>query len=313
MKKFTLILVILFSAFTISIAQNQIENPGFEEWEAITNEFEEPVNWSTVKTCVPENLAAFAPVTVNKCDSAPHSGNYCVHIFTVDAAFNITATGNLTNGRVFANVVPDDGYMFIDVNDDRWNTKIDYRPDSLTGWFRAMPKGEDHGVVKILLATDSASLPTTDSLNWVGFGQFELPSGNIEEWTRFSTPITYFNEKTPKYFLCVLISSIGVSATSGSEMWIDDLSLAKATGIEELTEGDVNIYTIGKNLNIYIDDIKSQNALIRIIDLKGVKVYESMIKTRQKTQLEPDVKNGMYIVTLNIESKVISKKVLINR
>lgn len=314
MKTFTSFLIILLSAVSLNLrAQNQIENPGFEEWEAITNEFEEPVNWSTVKTCVPENLAGFAPITVDKNSTNPHSGDYCIHVYTVKTPFGIIATGNATNGRVHANTDPDKGYIFIDVNDDRWNTKIDMRPDSLTGWFRANPMPGDHGVVKLLLATDSASLPSTDSLNWVGFANFDLPGDTVNEWTRFSVPFTYYNEKTPKYFLCVITSSIGVSATEGSELWVDDLSIVKATGINEISVNDVNIYYTGTSLNIFIEDTKTQKARIKMLDLKGTTVFESIIKTGQKTRFDINVSNGIYIVMIKTGDKMISKKVLINK
>ena len=297
---------LLFSAN----AQNQFENGGFEEWEAIA-EFEEPVNWSTAKTCVPENLAQIAPVTVEKDAGNPHSGNYCVHVYSVEAAFNITATGNITNGRVHANTDPDKGYMFIDVNDDRWNTKINIRPDSLTGWFRCSPKEEDHGMVKVLLSSDSATLPSGDSLNWIGYAQFDMPSTQVSEWTRFSVPFNYYNEQTPAYMLCVITSSIGVQAVAGSEVWVDDLLLTSPSSVSELTEKDINVYTVNNRLKVYINDFKTRKAVLRIYDIKGDLIFKSNIKTGIKYDTGLHCGDGIYIVVLNTDDKKLAKKVFV--
>ncbi len=314
MKSFLSTITVFLVFFISSVnAQNQFENGGFEEWEAITDVFEEPVNWSTAKTCVPENLAPFAPVTVDKCSDNPHSGNYCVHVYSVEAAFDITATGNITNGRVHANTDPAKGYMFVDVNNDKWNTKINARPDSLTGWFRCNPEIGDHGVVKALLCSDSATLPSPDSLNWIGFAFFDMPEEEVGTWTRFSVPFTYFNEQTPKYLLSVITSSIGVQAVAGSEIWVDDLMLVYPNSIPELTENDINIYSLNNKLNIFIKDSKPRNAVLKIYDLKGAIVFESNIKTETKIETSLTTGDGIYIVSVNTGDKNITKKVFITK
>jgi hypothetical protein len=44
-----LIICIIISAGTKSVGQQQINNPGFENWEEIRSEVEEPVNWNSIK------------------------------------------------------------------------------------------------------------------------------------------------------------------------------------------------------------------------------------------------------------------------
>jgi hypothetical protein len=313
MKNLAYFITTILVLFTLnSFSQSQFENPGFEEWQNITDQIEEPVNWSTVKTCIPENLATFAPVTVNKEDENPHSGNYCIHVFSVEAAFNIIATGNLTNGRVYANTNPSLGYMFIDRNNSEWNCPLSTRPDSLTGWYKCSPMEGDHGVVKAIISSDSATLPSPDSLNWIAFAQFDLPGTAVNEWKRFSVPFTYLSENNPKYILCVITSSNGVSAVAGSEIWVDDLYLVPhPNSVEEISENDVNIYSLNGRLNVYVKTDNHKKASLKVVDLTGKTVFKELITTGKKYTVDINIPKSTYIIVVNVGTKTITKKIIL--
>jgi hypothetical protein len=314
MKNFTLILSMIV-LFTFQIkAQEQFENPGFEDWEEITDQFGEPLEWSTVKTCIPENIAGLAPVPLEKETGNVHSGTAALKLITKSTMAG-PANGMITNGRVFASLIIEDGYTFIDPEHEEWHTVLTHRPDSVVGWYRSNPEEGDHGAIRIIIAEDSTAVPATDSSLWIGYGFIDFSSEAVEEWTRFSFPITYYNSKTPKYIHAILYSSRGFDATEGSEIWYDDLKLIyNPSSIDEISDGDFNIYTIGNNLFVYIKSVKHQELTMRLIDLQGRTILTDHVYTNLKKNLHINANPGIYIAVFTTgNGQKYSRKILISK
>jgi hypothetical protein len=226
MKKLLLfsLLTLLFTGPTV--AQTQLENPGFEGvWENVAGTQDEPIEWSSLKTA--DALASFAPEVAFQESSMPHSGLKCIRLENV-TSFGVVANGLLTNGRVHADFDPELGYVYTIPASPEWNTPFTDRPDSLVGWFKYAPQGVDKGKVEVLIHDNSQTgkLPeaTAPQPNWIGKARYNVTAA-AGSWTRFSVPFGYFNTNTPTHILVVLSAGDSTQAVDGSIMWIDDLEL----------------------------------------------------------------------------------------
>ena len=56
--------------------------------------------------------------------------------------------GVATNGRLHPDMNPELAYIFTDTLDNMWNTPFSTRPDSIAGWFKYAPQGNDTLQVK---------------------------------------------------------------------------------------------------------------------------------------------------------------------
>src|SRR4030042_4172527 len=225
MKKY-LILWLTATCFFVAVrAQDQLENPGFENWDEIgisaTDTIREPVDWSSLKTSDNESLSSLAPVVCWRSGDA-HTGSYSVKLENI--ATLVIANGTVTNGRVHADINTSKAYMYTDPGDGRWNNPFTSRPDSITGWYKYMPQGLDTMEVMIILHRGNGKQPDTEYLNdRVAVGHFRtgVSTGNI--WTRFSAPFKYTSDQAPQYALAILNSGNGYTPIAGSIAFFDDL------------------------------------------------------------------------------------------
>jgi hypothetical protein len=310
MKKQFFFLISLLFTFSLSVPQ-QVQNGGFEEWELIQEiNLEEPVNWSSIKTST-GGIGHLAPKVWDK-DTIKRSGNYSVKLTNI-SAFNIVATGSITNGRVHAEFNPDSGYMFTDPGDSRWNTPISAKPDSLIGWFRQIPAGSDFATVKVLVHKGYAKIPDPNFTNWIGFGSFEMPNSPVTEWARFSFPIDYMNDDTPEYILIILTSGNGTNAVAGSVAWFDDLSLVyNEMGLqdEELAQ---NYQVFIQNNRMHLSNIPFhvlQDSDLELRDLTGRTVWRGTSQLYE-IALGKVIPPGIYIFRMNHPGEHFTKKVFV--
>ena len=172
MKATTLALFTTLIVVNSLFCQQQIQNPGFEEWEDAGTVVDEPTNWSSIKTSDDIFYNNLAPVVWEQSNDA-HSGAYSLGLFNVGSL--VIATGMITNGRVHTQLPADSSYVFTDLYDERWHSTLTERPDSVAGWFKCNPSGSDFGTVKFLLHTGYAQLPG-DETNHIAMAYYELPS-----------------------------------------------------------------------------------------------------------------------------------------
>lgn len=309
MNKMILSSAVIFTALNFLYAQ-QIENPGFENWEG-SGATLEPIDWSSLKTSDNSSLSTLAPVVLFQ--DTGRDGGYSVKLEN-KSTFGPVANGILTNGRIHADVNPENGYVFTDATDAQWNTPLSTRPDSLVGWYKYQPSSSggiiDKGKVEVLLhKTGAGQMPETAALapNTVGKARFDLiqPSAT---WVRFSVPFNYVSSDNPEYILIVLTSGDSTSAVAGSIAWFDDLELiyneAVSTPKEILKEFSVSQVnsalmirdlTLGNQFEIY-------NALGQAVS-KGTATNETMYIDIPQT--------GVYFVRVSSAQGVLTKKIVI--
>lgn len=206
-------------------AQPQLENAGFEEWNDLGTATEEPVEWSSVKTSDGGSIInGFAPQLCWQ-DPDAHTGSYSVNLRTVTSIAG-AAAGLLTNGRVHAEFTVSNSHVFTDLDNAQWNTVCGSRPDSLIGWFKAAPEPGDHAKITALMHVGAGKLPRFDTYpNWVGTAVWTGPEVDQAEWTRFSVPFVYLDERMPEHVLLAVSCGDSTNSIVGTEAWFDDMGL----------------------------------------------------------------------------------------
>ncbi|MCD4664356.1 MAG: PCMD domain-containing protein [Bacteroidales bacterium] len=247
-KKLLLVITSIVIVIT-TIGQQQPENPGFELWEDVGLDVDEPIDWSSIKTSDDGFLNGFAPYVWDQSTDA-HSGTYSVRLYN-SSVLGIVAAGTITNGQIHADFNPDNGYAFTNESDSKWHTPLNQKPDSVVIWAKFSPLGGDVAAVKALLHTGFAKIPDPASQNWISLAQIDIPD-ETTTWTRFSAPFNYFNSTTPEYILFVL-SAGGANATEGSQVYFDDIELIYNPVVLDLTVFLQGPYNSGNEMFTYLN------------------------------------------------------------
>jgi len=313
---------VLFSFLLISIlfgielnAQTQFDNASFEHWEEINlgPDIIEPVNWSSIKSSDTEGLNGLAPWVWDRSDDA-HSGNYSLYLNSREPFPELVATGTLSNGRYHLDMRPDSAYTYTDPVDDKWHTRIIVKPDSLTGWYKAIPRGEDFPTVKVVLHTGYAQISeASDTSTYVASAKLNLPNEVIDVWTRFSFPLNYYSDEMPEFALVILTSSNGVSAVNLSEAWFDDIEFIynDGTGITEKDSDKLEVNIHNNQLSVFLRTNKKENYALSIHDINGKLLLNDSGVSGHKNQYNLSLNSGVYIVSVNYNGKVLTKKIIL--
>jgi hypothetical protein len=304
--------IAIFFVFTPTVFHGQqIENPGFESWEAITSTISEPLEWNSIKTADDEFIASVAPVTYDTSFDA-HTGNYALKLYNVKA-FGLIATGAICNGRFHAEFNLDDSYSYTDPTDAQWHTPITYRPDSLAGWFKYFPQEDDRAQFKVILHVGECKLPENGTLgNWIGMAVYNTTSSTTyENWTRFSVPFEYYSDGTPENLLCVINSGDSTDAAENSYLLVDDLELIyNNAGIHEHATEKEFLAVYPDHVIFTIPEHEYQGSLLHIADLSG-RILKSTRVTGQRAGLPSGLETGIYLAVLQNKEKRYSQKILI--
>jgi hypothetical protein len=312
MKNLLRFFILLSLVFPAVIYSQQLENPGFENWEDAGTVKDEPVDWSSIKTCDDPGIASVAPVTFDRSTDA-HSGNYSLKLYNVKV-FGLVATGAITNGRFHAEFNLDSSYSFTDPLDPRWNTPFTARPDSLTGWFKFFPKGDDAAQFKVVLHVGDCQLPANGTMpNWVAMAVNVTERGvTYANWTRFSVPFTYFNDSIPEFALSVINSGDSITAIDSSYLLVDDLQLIyPPSGILNPRIPDSFLAALNDRLVIELGPEEEYlHQWFYLIDVNGRTVLTKQMEQNQ-VMLPSNMQQGIYVAVLKGKTKQYIQKVMI--
>ena len=183
---YTILLVVLIS---FSFIRSQVPNGGFENWTT-----GEPDFWTT------NNSDPYFTITQS---NSSHSGSSALKgecIPFVPPFLPVMGPVGICDGDT------DEGFP------------IEFRFNSLKGFYKFNPQGGDQIYISLLLIADTTA---------IGVGAVLLNSA--ASYTEFGIPITYIDASTPNK--CIISFQIlnpvgGVNVTLGSEMYLDDLELS---------------------------------------------------------------------------------------
>lgn len=308
MQKVFLFLATTF-IFGSSYAQQQLLNPGFETWENEGTATMEPTHWSSLKTA--DALASLAPEVLSR--DAGRNGGYSA-VLEVKSAFGIAANGLLTNGRVHADMNPENGYVYTDASQPEWNTPFTQRPDSLVGWFKYEPKSGDKGKIEVILHQGTVGklpIDATTQANMVGHLRYDITTPSTQ-WIRFSAPFNYTSSANPDYILVTIACGDSTVSKAGTKLWIDDLELIYnedegPSGIKNPNALSSLYHIYAANGFIYFDSQLKEKDTYQIIELSGKVIQEGNIHS----QIPFQAAAGLYLVRVQTSKGYFSKKVSI--
>jgi hypothetical protein len=306
--KQTLLVIMAAVLASYTNAQQQLQNPGFEDWEEEGTSEAEPVNWSSLKTA--DALAFTAPEVLSKVTG--RTGDWAA-MLEVKSIFSILANGIMTNGRVHADFTPANGYVFTDASDPQWSTLFTDRPDSLTGWYKFAPESGDIGKIEIILHTGTAGelpRPGGTTANEIGNVRYNFTTPQTD-WTRFSQPFNYYSTDAPEYVLTTITSGDSTISKNGTKLWIDDLELIYnsdlTAGIKEYSSQEMAIN--GSNGYLYFGVESDEEVFYSIADVTG-KVIQSG-RAQSKTPFSHE--SGIYFIQVETRKETFTKKLYIHQ
>ncbi len=313
MKKILLInFVMLIFVFGLNAQDQQLSNPGFEEWEDVGVGQDEPVKWSTIKTSDNPTINSVAPVTWAKSDTA-HSGSYSVRVFNLTTIIGAVATGSVTNGRFHTTFVPEEGYVYTDPEDSQWSEPFTGRPDSVAVWIKFYPTDIDTLQAKFLLHKDEGTLaiqPENED-NVIALAKINL-TGVHDEWTRVVAPFVYESNENPEYILAVLTSGAGLNAVAGSMALYDDVEIIYGPdAVNDNMFANTKIFYSDGAVRIGNLPAGMNNSTVEVIDLTGRVLVKDKLTGDSIDVSDKDIKSGIYIVRIINEKGGFSAKLFI--
>jgi plastocyanin len=225
-----------------SFGQQQIPNSGFENWENVGTNTEEPLNWNSNKTG--SGNATIPPKTISRESSIVHSGSYSAKIKT-ESYLTTPVNGVMTTGRVNAPTFSaSDGYNDTRTDNNDFNCPLTHYPDSIVFWAHyTQGNGTDRARVAVTIhdnynQRDPYANDPNGSQNVVANATLNFPTTN--GWQRISVPFDYAtyasNNKVPAYILVNLTSSnVPGSGSTSSVLYVDDLELIYNPNVVSVT------------------------------------------------------------------------------
>ena len=89
-----------------------------------------------------------------------------------------------------------------------------------------------------------------------------------------------------------------------------------ATSIRNNSVKTIELFPNPSNGNITIaipNEIRNKNSVVEVVNIEGQKVYSSTIQNKETLQVQLDVPNGMYIVSIVSDDENYLSKITINR
>ena len=285
---------------TTTLHAQQIGNAGFENWDNLGSNQEEPTNWSSFKTAT-GSFATFASKQVERSTNVRPgaTGSYCTRIWS-KSTLGIVANGVVTTGRMnmgSSNLSSPDNYNYTVLNDAAFSEALTLAPDSIVFWARytaaAAQKAGLHAVIHDQFSVqdpiNAASEPFV-----VADADFQFSPTN-NSWVRFSVPFNYTVNTglAPKFILLTFTTNhIPGGGSANDEVLIDDVELIyNLVGIQAQNEHQGLLISIDENKLVLIEGSSPQEE-VEIYKLSGQLLQQTTVSQINGTALP----SGFYII-----------------
>lgn len=285
---------------TSTLHAQQIGNSGFENWDNLASNQEEPTNWSSFKTAT-GSFAAFGSKQVERSTNVRPgaTGSYSARIWS-KSTLGLVANGVVTTGRMnmgSSNLSSPDNYNYTVLNDAAFSEALTLAPDSIVFWARytagASEKAGMHAVIHDQFSVQDPINATSEPFV-VADADFQFsPTNNA--WMRFSVPFTYTVNTglAPKFILLTFTTNhIAGGGSANDEVLIDDVELIYNTVGVEFNEGNqVLIISIDENNRVRIEGSTPQEK-VEIYMLSGQLLQQTTVAQVNGTALP----SGFYLI-----------------
>lgn len=329
MKKMYALVLMIACTIGIVNAQN-VNNPGFEDWENVGAATEEPLQWNSFKTSG-GTLSSFASQQLLRSTivRAGTTGTYSALLWSKEIV-GVVANGNLTTGKInMGNMDPlnASNYNATVTADPLFNEAFIGDPDSIVFWARFKPASGN--------TTDSARVRAVihDSYD------YRDPSGSDAngplhvfseatahfaktdgQWVRVSAPFTSGPAATAAYMLIsITTNKTGGGGSGGDSLYVDDLSfIYNGVGMKDATLATTEMsVTTNQDAGLLIARFnfdKTYSTDIRLYDLTGQLVLATQrdIMNSAETFDISNLNSGLYFIQATRgDGMKISKKFVI--
>jgi hypothetical protein len=295
------------------VAQDQLDNAGFEEWEDLPNaEASEPLHWSSLKDSDDPTLAGFAPVVCFRTEDA-YSGQYAVELRNIQSL--IVANGVVTNGRIHPDLVAAKAYTYTDPENELYHQAFTSRPDSIVGWYKYAPVGEDTIQVKVSLHKGFGKQPDPDSLqNWIGVGDFRSTRNTDDKWVRFSAPFRYMSDEAPEFALVVITSGGKMAPTAGSIAKFDDLEMIYNQNSMELIQEDPSPFiSVTGSRTLWLQHMPLYHyRQLDVYDITGKRVCSALLDSDRLDLAQAGLNRGIYVIHVQGPERFYNQKIMLH-
>jgi hypothetical protein len=279
-KLLSITTITAFAVFTAT-AQNAIPNADFELWTG-----QDATGWDNLND-IPLGLGA-GSCTKATAGADIHGGTAAIILTTKSILGNI-APGTAATGTIdFQTQQVTGGVAF------------NLLPDSLTGWYKYIPVGNDAGnIVGILFNTNR------DTIAVATF----FPAGTVNTYMYFKTAFEYRLSETPTEALFVLASSGRTGGVANSKLYVDDLGLVynPTVGVEEASADKIAVYPNPVSENLFVNMAGISGASVSVFDITGKKVMQHNLTEKLNSINVASLANGMYVYQVSNNAKEILK------
>jgi hypothetical protein len=303
-KIFTRILIALFIVSAACVrGQTLIPNGSLETWINHGN-YDDPQYWDTPNQ--ETSSIPFFGVTVVTKSSDHEDGTYSAKLETKHITLiplnipGVITLGNLTIDLTTLTFSITGGAPITD------------SPTHLFGFFKFFPQGNDSCAIGIALFKTIAGVADT-----VAYGSFSATT-TVPDWTPFSAWINYLTTDVPDTMNVLAISSAMDTATAGTILYVDNLTLDYTLGIDpENPETGVKIYQdreTGRIL-LFFDFAGPQETSYRLYNVTGQAVRSSGVSpvTKEKQEISyAGLPKGLYILEILHDNKKLTRKFILN-
>lgn len=279
---------ILCVALSVTAVQAQIIQPinaDFENWEtyngSISNTYDEPVDWNTGNEC----SELINQLAVTKSSDA-FAGSFSARLETLPAFGNIKVNGVITTAT-----------MICSANSGGQEGGTPYTamiPDSIIGYFKSAPAPNDSAYCQIMFLANN-------DLDTVSYTRVNF-SETVNEWTRFSAPVTPASTgQSPEVLSLLFSSSWGDGsqgeAVVGSIFYIDNVSFVAVPQSvnEHYTNSDWSVYPNPATNQVNIKGVSNETATVEFVDVAGKQVKFDVINTGEASISIDDLPEGVYL------------------
>lgn len=324
--KRVLLIALISSGVSLSFAQQQIGNSGFETWEAVSSG-EEPVNWNSFKTASGTwNSVSSVQVEQSTIVRPGSAGTKSCRIWatstTIPFVGTVIANGNVTLGKInMGSTTPDtpnSNYNSTITADPNFSEALTDTPDSLVFWAKYTPNGgSGNARVKATLHDNfdyhdpEGTGGSASHVVAVALLNYPTTAGN---WKRFSIPFDYSVATAAGAHTHILIT-FTTNETPGvgngdDEVLIDDVELIynpATSGISTIDKNDEIIVGMDNSTdNIIISSAKDLNGSYKVYNTLGQEVQNGAIASK----ISFDKGFGTYFVHLTVEGKEYTFEIL---
>lgn len=284
MKKLLFSLALLVAG-TSAFAQGTIPNSGFENWTSHGN-YSDPDSWSTLNS-----LTSIISVSTAEKGTPGHSGNAYLKLTSKNVGGQVIP-GFATCGQIDTSSGSIKGVPFTQ------------RPEYLNGYCQYMAGASTDSAVASVVFT---KWDKTNNMSMVVGQGDRVFSGMAMSWTSFSIKINYQDTAKPDS-MYIILSSSSNNAVAGSYLYIDDLSFATTTALNEsaATAGSglaVFPNPANSNFNISFNTLSNEQYQLQLLDLSGRVVKElgtgNINGTFKQSFSAEGLDKGIYFVKLN--------------